>query len=148
MAPDQLNVCAVPVDRLGAVWPGVAPWFRDAFARNPEGTQSLRATRGRIARGRYLLLLAGDADAVRCAAILERGAPRGVATVAVVAAGGERHAAFAGPGQALWRAIMGIAREQGAARVRVIGRPGWARWCAKQEGRRVGIKQVILDIGV
>jgi len=148
MEADQLRVCAVPVDRLAEVWPAVAPWFAQAFARNPEGTQSLRATRQRVARGRYLLLMAGDAAAVRCAALLESGAPRGVRTVAVVAAGGERQATFAGPGQALWRAIVGVAREQGAARVRVVGRPGWVKWCAKQEGRRPAIKQVILDIGV
>ena len=148
MAQDQLKVCAVPVDHVGVFWPCVSPWIKAAFDRNPEGTQSMATTRRRLTSGRYLLMLAADDEQVRCAAIVEKGAARGVATLGVVAAGGERSVTFQGPGQALWQGIMRLAREQGVENVRVCGRPGWVKWCSRQEGRRAKVKQIILDIGV
>jgi len=96
MEADQLKICAVPVDHLPVFWPCVAPWIKQAFDRNPEGTQSMRATRARLSNGRYLLMLGADDEQVRCAAILEKGEARGVPTLGVVAAGGERMTTFAG----------------------------------------------------
>jgi len=139
--------CLVPVTEVGQVIDDVVQWIEKAMAQAAIAGRPVDEIRARLESGEFRLMLAGRGDEVLVAVVVELIKMRGVAWMFVVAAGGAENRTFREVGPQLWREIVQVSRELGLAGVRLVGRPGWARWCARHggDGVRVRVRQVLVE---
>jgi hypothetical protein len=128
-------------EHIAKVWPTVAVWIRRGLAACPYVPISLAATRARLARRRYALLVAAVGEELVAAAVLEHVELRGTRYLTIIAAGGERARSLELAGPPLWQAIERIAKGLGVDSIRLRGRPGWLRWI-RSSGR---LREVTVD---
>jgi len=143
----EILFCLVPVAEVGQVIGDLVHWIAKAMAQAALAGRPVDEIRAKLESGEFRLMLAGRGEEVLVAVVLEVMRMRGVAWMFVVAAGGAENRTFAEVGPQLWREVVRLSRELGLAGVRLVGRPGWARWCARHggDGVRVRVRQVLLE---
>lgn len=136
----RMTVTAVAPEDCAGLWPVVAPMLAMAYAMN-----GLRLPRGLLQRfqNRVALLWVVVLDREVVAAAETHLSPRMWGLVCEIVALG-------GAGLETWKtaldsAIAEYAKAEGCVRVRLVGRPGWARVLADDGYRQIG---VVLEKGL
>lgn len=112
----------VPRDRVGEVWPKVAPWLQQALDRGA-GEYALEDLEDYVRHGFAELFIAADPQGLMAAAVAQiQDYPR-TSLVGLLAAGGRQMAGVS----AMWPVVRAYAKERGCSGVRFYGRRGWAR---------------------
>lgn len=138
-----VEVALVPVSVVRELWSSIEEWITAALEQAPVRTTSTHQVLERLAAGEYRLLLARSGGQVRAAVVLER-LER---WLFVVAAGGREQDSLEAVGPELWRAVLETARGLELDGVRMVGRPGWARWLTRWGGApvRLRVMQVLIE---
>jgi len=147
MSAREYQFSLVMPEHLEFFWPVICGWIEAALERAAVDTPGLDVVAERVKGGRYLLLLGADAGQVEVVGVLERVNAKRKAYIGIIALGGRTGRALRGIGPEYWQVVRNIAKAEGMSGVRVVGRPGWLRWCAAQPGG-AKLKQVLIESGV
>jgi hypothetical protein len=137
---------AVHPDALSTWWPVMGPWIMAAMARGFDGGICEPDILARINARHYLLIgVAETAEVVNGAFLMELDPRRGVLWLSAC---GARRGSLKRLGPSMFAECVRIARDQGMAKIRVVGRRGWARFLAEQSGQKPKVAQIIYEVKI
>ena len=120
----MIKAAAIAPEDLPAVWPQVSHLVQQALEYDPDNT-SIETVTQRLLDGRYLLILMLDDLKLLAALTVELVTTnKGLKTCNIVTAGGIQADQWTDP---FLDELELLAKEQGAAKLTLMGRPGWAR---------------------
>jgi hypothetical protein len=139
----QVEVCAVPADKVMLIWDRVQGWISDALEASVMHEMPIDEVYTGCRDGTYLMLVMRvDGDWRGCAVLAQSSDPQGRPYLGLICCGGE--------GVHEWISILVttcrlIAVQQGAREIVVMGRPGW-RKLLQPFGLRVRAVVMVLDM--
>lgn len=119
----MIKAAAIAPEELPAVWPQVSYLVARALEYDPAG-MSLDTVAQRLLDNKYLLILMLDELKLLAALTVELVTTNNVKTCNIITAGGIQADDWTDP---FLDALEVLAKEQGAAKLTLIGRPGWAK---------------------
>lgn len=119
----MISAAAITPEDLPAVWPQVSHLIKDALEHDPKQTPISDIATG-LESGQYLLILMLDDLKLLAALTVELVTTNKGKTCNIITAGGEQADQWENP---FLDALEVLAKEQGATKLTLIGRPGWSK---------------------